>query len=94
MRSIGASRWIYRPFCRRRGRNSPRTFSSEKALGLVAKLGDPLIDNCLVVLVVNVHLEVLLLWPAALAVRQEALPYQKIRGEIVRLFIRLELIIG
>jgi hypothetical protein len=45
-RSIGAKRWMYRPFCRRSGRNSSSdSFAGQVAAGLVAELGDPLITG-------------------------------------------------
>ena len=56
MRSIGACRWMYRPFCSRSGRNSSSVSSPvEKAARLVAKLRDAFVDEALIEGVVAIH---------------------------------------
>ena len=56
MRSIGAWRWMYRPFCSRSGRNSSSVeLAGEEAARLVAELRDALVHEALVEVVVAVH---------------------------------------
>ena len=58
MRSIGAWRWTYQPFCRRSARNSSSAqLAGEVALELVAELRRALVHELAVEFVVSVHAE-------------------------------------